>query len=237
MTPKAKSTPLMTTIRARIVALMAERGWTQTDLANAVGRKQAWASMVLSADGKRGIPLTTLEEVARAFNVDVVDLLREPAPSTTVDGFAVVPLLKSPIAAGSPLVVQPDPESDKQLSFSAGLVRKYPGCLCLTVGPREESMVPTIQPGDTVLIDRRPEVRLAPRSGGIYAVNYARLTGNAGAAVKRIEVVDGVLVVSSDNPDKQHYPTLAKPLDDLNLLEVLVGQVVWHGRYVTPRKA
>lgn len=225
---------LMSRLRARVLTLMQERGWNYSEFAAAVGHKPAWASMFFSGD--RGIPLTTVEQIAKAFNVDPLVLFDEPAaPVATLDGFTTVPLLKSRIAAGTPLVVQPDAEVDQQLSFSAGLTRKYPGCLCLRVGPREESMVPTILPGDVVLLDRQPQARLRPRSGGIFAVNYARLDGNDGSAVKRIELVDGVLVVSSDNPDKSHYPTLAKPLDDLNLLEVLVGEVVWHGRYLTPR--
>lgn len=222
-------------MRRRVEALMRERGLDRSGLAALLEKKPSWASMFLS--GQRDLPLSTIEELAKALKVSPLDLFQEPAaPVASLDGFATVPLLKSKIAAGSPLLLEVDSEVDQQLSFSAGLVRKYPGCLCLRVGPKEESMVPTILPGDTVFVDRQPEVRLRPRNGGIYAVNYALLNGDAGSAVKRVELANGVLVVSSDNPDKAHYPTLARPLDGLNLLQVLVGQVVWHGRYLTPRR-
>lgn len=215
---------------------MREKGLDQTAFAALVGHKPSWASMFFA--GEREMPLSTIEELARALKVDPLTLFQEPqAPAASLDGYATVPLLRTPIAAGKPLVVEPDPESDHHLSFSAGLVRKYPGAVCIKVGPREESMLPTIQPGDTVLIDRSEGVRRHPHSGTVYAVNYARLNGDPGSAVKRIEVAGDVLVVSSDNPDKRNYPTLTARLTGVDLLQVLIGQVVWHGRYLTPRKS
>jgi transcriptional regulator with XRE-family HTH domain len=224
----------MAVLRGRVQALMADRGWDQNELAEAAGKSQPWVSQVLN--GKRGIPIGTLEALGRAFAMDPVDLLREPGPTAaTLEGFSTVPFLKRKIAAGSPLLLEPT-EDDWRLVFHSKMVRKYPGAICLNVGDHEESMVPTIMPKDTVLLNRDPDVRLRPKDGAIYAVNYAQLNGDSGAAVKRVEIWKRSLVVSSENPDKKRYPTLTVPVDGLDLMQALIGLVVWHGRYMTPRK-
>ena len=69
-------------------------------------------------------------------------------------------------------------------------------------------MVPTIGPGDVVLIDQHLARRRHPAEGGVWVVNLDVLEGEAqGGAIKRIEMADGVLTLSSDNPDKTRYPT------------------------------
>ncbi len=150
-----------------------------------------------------------------------------------MSGFAALPLLARPIAAGRPLEIEPDPDRDQALAFSDYFVARFTRPVCLRVGRGEESMVPTIVPGDVVVIDQRPERRIRPKAGHIFAVNFAPLTGEAGGALKRIEVSQGMLIVASDNPDKVKYGTLVVPLSDgLNLLDVLKGEVVWRGQYV-----
>lgn len=227
-------------IASRLGQLMANKSLDQVSLAKRAKLSQGYISRLVAGDERANPTLQALQAIADALGVRLWQLFvpGEPeAPAATLDGFALVPLLKTPIAAGKPLVVQPDPETDGQLAFTVGLTRKYPGAVCVHVGSREESMLPTITPGDTLMLDTRPEVRTHPEQGGIFAVNYALLDpGEQGAAIKRIEVLDGMLVVLSDNPDKRNYPTMVRSLRGINILQVLIGQVVWHGRYVTPRK-
>lgn len=80
-----------------------------------------------------------------------------------------------------------------------------------------------IAPGDLVLLDLSPD-RLANPKGEIYACNL-----DGGGALKRVELIDESLVISSDNPDKRRYAT--RVLQRVNPSEILVGRVVWIGRY------
>lgn len=153
--------------------------------------------------------------------------------STNVEGFKAVPLLATEIAAGQPLIVEPDEEKDSSLAFREDVVGKFVKPICLRVGRREESMMPTILPRDVVVIDQRPERRKAPTAGHIFAVNYAPLVGEpGGGAIKRVEISEGMLILSSDNSDKTKYGTKAFDLQGKNLLDILKGEVVWYGRYV-----
>ena len=40
------------------------------------------------------------------------------------------------------------------------------------------------------------------------------------------------MIVSSDNTDKRAYPTQVFDTTDVNLLDAIVGEVVWTGRYL-----
>lgn len=173
----------------------------------------------------------TLSRSAAAKPIRIpASLADEPAP-TTVEGFKAVRLLARPIAAGQPLTLEPD-EKDSSLAFRDDVVSKFKKPLCLRVGRKEESMVPTIMPGDVVVIDHHEERRRKPVDGHIYAVNYGPLTGEGGA-IKRVEVTDnGILILISDNPDKGRYGTKAFSLEGKNLLDIIKGEVVWYGRYV-----
>lgn len=193
--------------------------------------------------------------LARVYNVELADVMAalresrgaeagsaitipaaEASPAqTTVEGFLAIPLLKHPIAAGQPLVVEPDPENDLRLAFREDLINRFKGqAVCLRVGRREESMYPTILPGDVVLLDRREERRRNPVAGGIYAINFAPLNGTDGGAIKRIELDPPYLIVSSENPDKTNdaYRTKAFDVTDKDLCQIIQGEVVWFGRYM-----
>ncbi len=126
-----------------------------------------------------------------------------------------------------------DTERDSTLAFRDKTVRKFTDPVCLRVGHREESMLPLIHPRDIVVIDRNPKRRLPPVNGHVYAVNFGPLTGEEGGALKRLELAGHTLIVSSDNTDKARYPTQAFILGrEHNLLDILVGVVVWLGRTV-----
>ena len=226
-------------LRRRVVGLMEARGFKAADLARAVGHTGPWATAFLK--GRRDVPVKTAEQIARFLRVDTWQLftdISDDPRATTVEGFVALPLLGRPIAAGRPLKIDADPDSDHTLAFAEYFVRKYTRPVCLRVGRREESMLPTILPGDVIVIDQNPERRTKPKPGAIQAVNYAPMTGEPGGAVKRVEVTKaGLLVVTSDNPDKAKYPTEVFDLNhSVNLLDVLKGEVVWRGQYVEQGK-
>ena len=98
-------------------------------------------------------------------------------------------------------------------------------------------MVPTIQPGDVVVIDQNIERRRHPGDGHLYVVNLDALAGDDhGGAITRIETSDGILILTSDNPDTTRYPPRAVKVTGRNLPDILVGEVVWFGRYLGSQK-
>lgn len=154
----------------------------------------------------------------------------EPSTSSveieTADGnreFMTVPLLAGHIAAGPPLVVDDRDVADHLAfarTFISGLGVTKP--ICVRVGRYERSMLPTIRPGDTVLLDCSDAKRENPRKDRIYAVNVEE-----GSTLKRVAIVGGVITLCSDNLDKDEYPMrVIECEDDAQLRSVIVGEAV-----------
>lgn len=136
-----------------------------------------------------------LRDVAQLYQVHFPQLLdvfvtekygvppRPPSETvTTIEGFKPVRWLHAPIAAGRPLAIDQDDDADRWLAFQERWLKPYDRPLCLTVGRDEQSMLPTIQPLDVVLIDQCLERRATLISGGIYAVNLSLLMWHAKVA-------------------------------------------------------
>lgn len=178
-----------------------------------------------------------VQEVARhVFATKPHELLEGATPPTLVEGFVALPLLARPIAARHPLLVIPDPDHDTRLAFQRDFVKRFTRPVGLSVGPKEASMRPTIEPGDIVLVDQHVGRRRRPRAGCIHAINMGPLTGKAGGDLQRVELSGRTLILSSDNPDKSAYPTRTVDTKALSLTEILVGEVVWIARTVRPTR-
>ena len=68
-------TPLEEIVVANVIRLRKERGWTQYDLAERLNRFQSWMNRL---ERGRSIPtLRTLADLAGAFEVDPIELLRK----------------------------------------------------------------------------------------------------------------------------------------------------------------
>ena len=82
----------------------------------------------------------------------------------------------------------------------------------------DESMTPTLRPGDTILLDRRATM---PDREGVYILKM-----NGVPLVKRLQFLPGGIVkVVSDNPA---YETFSIPLSDINGQDfAILGRVVW----------
>lgn len=84
---------------------------------------------------------------------------------------------------------------------------------------RGDSMEPTIQSGDTLLIDLRVTT---PRADGIYIIEQ-----EGGLSAKRIQrAPDGTLYIGSDNPAYREF--IVRPDTPLNI----IGRLAWFGRRV-----
>jgi SOS-response transcriptional repressor LexA len=163
------------------------------------------------------------------------DLIRSSRPGVdevhveTGEGrreFVSVPVLSGRIAAGPPLVVDERDIAD-HVAFSPALISQLgvTDPVCVRVGRYERSMIPTIRPGDTVLLDCSDAKRENPRNNRIYAVNVEE-----GSTLKRVAIVGGVLTLMSDNLDKEEYPVRTIECDsDTQLRSVIVGEAVWSG--------
>ena len=233
-------------------ALRESRGWSQRSRALLAARKRhlpieatplSWLEtgrtknpdpeLLRALATLYGVPFAEVarEVIRHTYAIDPQELFENEAP-TTIEGFVALPLLANPIAAGQPLAIAPDPDHDRTLSFRETVVRKFTRPTCLRIGPREESMLPTLEPGDVIVIDQNLDRRRSPKGGHIYAVNFGALTGDNGGAVKRIDLSGSTLIVSSDNTDKRAYPTQGFDITDVNLLDAIKGEVVWTGRYL-----
>ena len=96
---------------------------------------------------------------------------------------------------------------------------------CILLNVEGHSMAPNIHDGDLIMLDRS---RISIRKNKIYGF----VDGDNGARVKRLEVSkDGeVLLLHSDNPDRDRFPTETRVKHDMNtILENIIGQVVWSG--------
>ena len=56
---------------------------------------------------------------------------------------------------------------------------------------------------------------------------------DGGSMLKRVAVSNQTLMLISENPDKERYPTIPVPLEDgATLFDVLVGEVMWRGQQI-----
>jgi phage repressor protein C with HTH and peptisase S24 domain/DNA-binding XRE family transcriptional regulator len=82
----------------------------------------------------------------------------------------------------------------------------------------DDSMTPTLRPGDTILLDRRAT---RPEREGIYIIRL-----NGVSLIKRLQILpDAIVKLSSDNPA---YETFTVSLNDFNGRDIsIIGRVVW----------
>lgn len=138
------------------------------------------------------------------------------------DEFELVPLYEAVVSAG-PGAAMAGERVLAQMAFrkywleKVGLDAKQ----LAMVRARGDSMTPTINDGDTLLLDLS---RQTPESGRIFVIRI-----NAELRAKRLQVlVDGAVRISSDN---RAYADEILDAPDIHQLHVL-GQVVWRGSLI-----
>lgn len=90
-------------------------------------------------------------------------------------------------------------------------------------------MRPTILDKEIVLINTALPIRMEPKNNGIYLVR--RNPHDDEARVKRVSVdrETAEMVLSSDN---RSFRQVAVSLDSVPLQQLILGRVVWVGRYL-----
>lgn len=225
---RQQSTAPDATIRRRVKELMAEHSMTVADLARAAGKTGPWATAFLK--GRRNIPTKTQEKIAAHFRIPAWKLQVEDegtTKETNVPKFSAVPIMPRSVGAGQPIEIEPDADATEYIAFKDDFTRRFTKPIAVRVGRDQQSMMPTIHPGDLLVVDQNIHGRLRPNPRLIYALNL-----DGGATIKRVEVVDGKLIISSDSLDKDKYSTYTRPIVGVDLTGVIVGEVVWIGRYI-----
>ncbi len=138
------------------------------------------------------------------------------------EAYVLLPLYSVQGGAGEGAVVNTE-EVEDLLAFKREWItrelRSSPDDLSL-IYVRGESMVPTLNPGDVILIERS---RGAPVSDGIYVIRMGEAI-----LVKRLQFLpDSELMVTSDNAAYQPFRvSLREAGEEFSI----IGRVVWAGR-------
>ena len=143
--------------------------------------------------------------------------------STTVDSdYVLLPLYNVQGGAGEGRLINTE-EVEDLLAFKQDWIsrelRSSPDNLSL-IYVQGESMVPTLNPGDVILIERNHSPNI---SDGIHVIRMGEAL-----LVKRLQFLpEGELNVSSDNPSYHPFRVrLREEMDDFGI----IGRVLWAGR-------
>lgn len=224
----------METLGNRIARLRNAMGISQKALGEQCGWENGQARIGNYEKDKREPNLSDLRLIARALNVQLMDLIEGgrshlnesggsygQSPSAT--DYALVPQYTARGAAGHG-------QLNDHVEINGGLVFKRDWLARLGLRERHlyviyvcgHSMEPTISDGDVVLID---ESQIEPKDGRIYAI----LKPDGEVIIKRlVQTLMGGWNIRSDNSDKRTYPD--QPVSDNDIEQVqIIGRVVWHG--------
>ncbi|WP_269914034.1 S24 family peptidase [Acinetobacter sp. HY1485] len=230
-------------LRKLITKLLLEKQFeTQELLAKAVEIDKSYLSQMLmepSQKGARGVseakarliesklslPFGFLEKTDLEQNLETT---KAESFELALDEYIVVPVFDIRASCGTGYINDCDETSENSLVFRTSFFRKKG--ISLTRGDTAiiyadgESMMPSINHCDAVLIDIRAQSFDDITSGKVYA-----FFANNELRIKRIfKNINGSLRIASDNPDKTTYPDEIINKEDLHMLEIK-GRAVWKG--------
>jgi len=135
------------------------------------------------------------------------------------DDFIRIPRYDVELSAG-PGSMNHDNLPSSSLAFRADWLSRMAinPAKCVIVGVTGDSMEPTLYGGDLVMLDRHATTIKDMRLFGVVDVDGS-------AKVKRLQKVDGQLILHSDN---RAYPADVRMGVDANRMTI-IGQVVWSG--------
>lgn len=209
--------------RLMLEKLCRERGEDFAGLSRMLGRNPAYIQQFI----RRGVPKRLREEergkLARYFGVP--ESVLGGAPERDPDASGLACIQRHPVSASAgPGALVGDEAGKPYFAFDKRWLRQItaspPGKLSI-VRVEGDSMVPTLNPGDDVLIDTAScEERLRD---GIYVL---RIDG--ALLVKRLALnpVKRRVTIQSDNPAYPDFPDC--PMDEVHC----IGRVIWAGRRV-----
>lgn len=153
--------------------------------------------------------------------LDAVNDAYGSATLPTEQPFVSLPLYDIKDAANAVSASSKGNAADDMLQFSTAWIKRKlhaaPSDLFQIIVD-DESMIPTLRPGDTILLDNRAT---QPSREGVYI-----MVMNGMPMIKRLQILPGGIVkMTSDN---SAYETFTIPLADINGRDfTIIGRVVW----------
>lgn len=218
-------------IQEKLRELLKEKvalGATQKEIAETLGIEQAHVSRFLN--GRGNFRIATLNQLLGFLQIDIEDLVpveemirRVPTLDYSNSDYADVPVLKGRLGAGQPFPVEG--RIGGYRAFLRSYVSKFHRPMMIAVGPKEDTMLPSIQPLDAVLLDTSPAKRKAPRLDGIYAVSLGNDSGLRHCGLAG----DSLLMVAENSRSRAGEPAEIH-LEGKDILSIVKGEVVWVAR-------
>ncbi len=217
--------------REILADLIARRGENYGALSRLLGRNAAYIQQYIKRGTPKKLDETDRRTLARYFGVDEALLggpdPQEPPGQAREGGYraiASVPRLMLAASAGAGALT-----GEEFRNGAVGFDRRWLRSLGLTpenlsiIAVQGESMSPTLNNGDTIMVDRGDGAERL--RDGIYVLRL-----DDALMVKRVALPPrrglDVFTVSSDNP---HYPSWENV--DRSLVDI-VGRVVWSARLI-----
>jgi hypothetical protein len=206
--------------RELLQRLCQERGVDYAGLSRLIGRNPAYIQQFIRRGTPRRLPEQERRMIARHFSISE-HLLGGEVSGPEAKGLVPVALLDLKVSAGAGRVAGEE-EPVALMAFDPAWLRRL-----TPAGPEElalvqvegDSMIPTLLPGDDILVDRSDAAERI--RDGLYLLRVEELL-----LVKRLTLhpVRRRVTVQSDNPAYADWPDL--PLEEI----VPVGRVIWAGR-------
>jgi len=209
--------------RAALEALIRNRGDDYASLSRLLGRNPAYVQQYIKRGTPRRLDEADRRLLARHFGV-AESLLGGPADAVP-SGSALRPIARLGVeASAGPGALNGHDMVQGAIAFDPAYLRRLtggPGSALALITVDGESMAPTLNDGDDILIDRNDAAERL--RDGIYVLRV-----DDALLVKRLAIdpVTGGLLIRSDNAD---YPDwTARAADQLTV----VGRVIWVGRRI-----
>jgi len=207
--------------------LRKERDLNQVDVAQRIGTDSGNISRYETDKQKPSAEM--LARMAAVLGTSVSSIFRmaeklQGQPLNDLEGYVLIPRLNLPVTAG-PGVTPGTVEVQDALAFQKSWLQKK----CLDADRLEiynatgQSMVPFINPGDVLLVDRAAP---ASRDEEVWVLYQ---DAPLGVRVKRLVYREnGDLIIRSDNADKTRYPDEIVGAEAIAAVR-MIGKVVWRG--------
>ena len=219
------SVPMHERLRARIRQL----GMSVADVARAAGVNRSFVYDILR--GRSQVPnLEKLTGIAQVVKVDLEWLLSgkgrvegdDPITEDYKNDFVAIQYASARPSMGGGAIVEDEHGVGRDFHFRRSWIRdrlKAAPSMMRVMGVKGDSMTPTLQDGDVVLVDMNQRSPVPP---GVFVLH-----DGMGLVAKRLEYVpmsepSRVRIIS----DNQQYSTYECTSEEVNI----VGRVRWYGR-------
>lgn len=207
---KSKTIPSPLELKIALQHKMKIDRLNQSDIERITSVGQKTISNILNENMKQGPTLETAFKLVERLDLDFVDGVKEASTKE----FRIVPTLDTRSAAIDVLMTGEWPMIDTHHAFRHSLleslgVQQHQLAVMSTA---DESMTPTLAPGDTVLLDLTDNII---ENGSVYAYVY-----RGKAQIKRLYKMEDEIVVHSDNDSDPRYRYDEK-IKDMNYMKVI----------------